>query len=218
MSTPSLTHLSLESINRRIQYEVCHDTIEKLQDVNLLDIYLKCTSVKNKVSRLTSILKAQNLDDNLIQKIIVEYILELIPAGTKGTIRGMKFNKIVKNTIYNINLNEERFEIRFEKECDVYPTSEIPDWYIRDTSTNRVLIGMNQLDLWNGGHQTNRGSKYILSGVRDEYKIVCVVCNAIQFTNSNTKAFKLFQMGFSRNTICYLKNLGNIIIEFFSKQ
>ncbi len=218
MSTPSLTHLSLESINRRIKYEVCHDTIEKLQDVNLLDIYLRCNSVKNKVSRLTSILKAQNLDDNIIQKIIVEYTLELIPAGTKGTIRGMKFNKIVKNAIYNINLNEERFEIRFEKECDVCPTSEIPDWYIRDTSTNRVLIGMNQLDLWNGGHQTNRGSKYILSGVRDEYKIVCVVCNAIQFTNSNTKAFKLFQMGFSRNTICYLKNLGNIIIEFFSKQ
>lgn len=214
MSVP----LSLVSINNRIKFEVCRETIEKLKDMNLLDVYLKCDSVKNKVSKLTSILKAQNLEQAVIDKIILEYILELIPAGTKGTIRGMKFNQIVRNTINNLNLNEERFEIQFEKNCEFFSTSEIPDWYIRDRSTNRIIIGMNQLDLWNGGHQSNRGSKYIFKGGNDRCKIVCVVCNDIQFENSNTKAFKLFETGFSQNTICYLKNLGNIIVAFFSKQ
>ena len=31
--------------------------------------------------------------------IIDDYLLELIPPGTKGVIRGNKFNKIVKETI-----------------------------------------------------------------------------------------------------------------------
>ncbi len=80
--------------------------------------------------------------------LINDYILELIPAGTKGVIRGNKFNSIVKDTINNLKLNKERFEICFEKQCELCNTSEIPDWYILEKLTCKVIIGMNQLSLW----------------------------------------------------------------------
>lgn len=79
-----------------------------------------------------------------INFIINDYILELIPPGTKGVIRGNKFNKIVKNTINNMKLSELRFEICFEKQCEKYIMTEIPDWYILEKSTDKIIIGMNQ--------------------------------------------------------------------------
>jgi hypothetical protein len=76
---------------------------------------------------------------------------------------------------------------------------------------------MNQLDLWNGGHQINRGSKYLLDNAlnTENCKILCVVCNETRIKSENNKAFKLFEVGFKNDTLCYLKNLSNIIKLFF---
>ena len=65
---------------------------------------------------------------------------------------------------------------------------------------------MNQLDLWGGGQQLNRGSKYIENNKHnnENSKLLCVVCNEIQFKNKN-KAYKL----------CYLNNLEHIIRKYF---
>jgi hypothetical protein len=103
----------------------------------------------------------------------------------------------------------------FEQKCNLYETSEIPDWYILDKTTHRVLIGMNQLDLWSGGHQINRGFKYINNNENINAKIVCVVCNKVQLKSTKNKIFKLFQMGFTNNTLCYINNLKNIIESYF---
>lgn len=84
----------------------------------------------------------------------------MIPAGTKGVVRGNKFNNIVKEYIIKIGLDNEKFDICFEKKHDNFITTEILDWYIYEKTTNRIIIGMNQLDLWGGGQQLNRGSKY----------------------------------------------------------
>lgn len=62
---------------------------------------------------------------------------------------------------------------------------------------------MNQLDFWRGGHQSNRGQK-----------LLCVICNKIQFKRK-TKISRLFQVGFDNDTLCYKKNLKNIILKFF---
>ena len=78
-------------------------------------------------------------------------MVDLIPAGTKGVIRGNKFNNIVKNIIENIKLDESRYTICYEKQCELCITSEIPDWFIQEKITNKIIIGMNQLDLWGGG-------------------------------------------------------------------
>lgn len=76
---------------------------------------------------------------------------------------------------------------------------------------------MNQLDLWKGGQQENRGSKYILSNEHntDKSKLLCVVCNDIQLKSKNNKAYKLFEHGYKNNTLCYLNGIKNIISLYF---
>ena len=207
----------MEYINSRIKEEICYKTLEELNDTNLIEEYKECISVKNEIKKLDEIL-IKYISDETKQKIIQEYLINLIPAGTKGVIRGNKFNNIVKRFITNLNLNEERFEICFEKKCKFHLTSEIPDWYILEKSTNKIIIGMNQLDLWSGGHQINRASKYIENNKHNNQnsKLLCVVCNEIQFKNNKNKVFKIFETGFKNNTLCYLNNLENIINNYYN--
>ena len=139
----------------------------------------------------------------------------MIPAGTKGVIRGNKFNKIIRNYILSLNLNSDLYEVCFEQNCCLYQTSEIPDWFIVQKRTNKIIIGMNQLDLWGGGQQLNRGSKYLNTTTTTNVKVLCVVCNKIQFKSKPTKAYKLFKLGFLNNTLCYLNGLKKIIFDYF---
>jgi hypothetical protein len=173
---------TMEYINSRIKKEICYQTLEELTDVKLLPEYNDCKSVKNEIKTLCETL-GKYVDEETRQKIIQEYILKLIPSGTKGVIRGNKFNKIIKQYITNLELDSDRFEICFEKKCETHFTAEIPDWYILEKSTNKIIIGMNQLDLWGGGHQINRGSKYLENNKHnnENSKLLCVVCNEIQF-------------------------------------
>ena len=209
--------LSMEDINARIKQEVCYETLEELTDEKLMCAYKDCNSVKNEIKKLSEVL-GKYMDEETKQKIIQEYLLQLIPAGTKGVIRGNKFNKIVQDFILHLELDAERFEICFEKKCEGHFTTEMPDWYILEKSTNKIIIGMNQLDLTSGGHQINRGYKYLIDNKhnKENSKLLCVICNEIQFKSNKNKAYKLFETGFSNNTLCYLKNLQNIITSYFS--
>lgn len=208
--------LSLEEVNTRIKNEIRQNTIDTLSDENLLKDYQECISVQNKIKIIDVILE-KYIEKETKDKIIKEYLLQLIPPGTKGVVRGRKFNDIVKTHINSMNLDKERFEICFEKICEHNPTSEIPDWYILEKTTKKNIIGMNQTSLWGGGQQLNRGSKYITDYKHnnENAKLLCVVCNKVQIKNKNNKTFKIFQTGFKYNTLCYLNNLKNIIINFF---
>ena len=178
--------------------------------------YKDSKSVKQEVKKLSNVLEKNNIDKEKIQKIIDEYFLHLIPAGTKGVIRGKTFNHIVEKFIRELPLDTKRFKICFEENCESHSTAEIPDWYILEKLTNKIIIGMNQLDLWGGGQQLNRGSKYIENNKHnnENSKLLCVVSNYIQF-KTETKAYKLFKTGFENNTLCYLNNLQNIITSYF---
>ncbi len=206
----------LKDINARIIKEICYKTIDKLKDQNLMEEYKKCKSVKNSITKLSNILEKNKINNEVKDSIINDYLLELIPPGTKGVIRGNTFNSIVKDTINNMKLDQNRFDICFEKQCDLYITSEKPDWYILEKNTNKIIIGMNQLDLWKGGQQLNRGYKYLIDNKHntENSKLLCVICNEIKFTTKN-KAYKLFEVGFANNTLCYLNNLENIIKSTF---
>jgi hypothetical protein len=209
--------LSKDEINSRICKEICYNALSELTDEKLINEYKECNSVKNEIKKLNNILQ-KYIDEKIIKNIIKEYLLSLIPAGTKGVIRGNKFNNIVKKSIEDMKLNENRFQICFEKKCQKHFTTEIPDWYIIEKSTDKIIIGMNQLDLWSGGQQLNRGSKYLENNIHNNInsKLLCVVCNEIQFKSEKSKAYKLFQIGFENNTLCYLKNLHNIIYSYFT--
>ena len=203
---------SYNDINDRIREEISYDVLLKLNDENLMVEYMNCKSVNKNIFKLRTILEKYIVDKDTNDKIISEYLLELIPPGTKGVIRGNKFNSIIKDFIIDLNIDTNIFDICFEKMSEIVKTDEIPDWYIYNKNTSKILIGMNQLDLWNGGHQLNRGLKYLINNV---IKILCVVCNEITFKNNKTKAFKLFETGFKNNTLTYINNLKNIIFEFF---
>jgi hypothetical protein len=207
----------MEEINERISNEFSNNIFLEISDNNLIDDYIKTKSVKKEIEKLENILNKYINDNTIKNNIINDYLLELIPPGTKGVIRGNKFNNIIKNYILNLNLDKNRFIISFEKKCDYFITDEIPDWYIYDLYNNKVIIGMNQLDLWNGGQQINRGYKYILNNNYDNInnKLLCIVCNKIILKSKNNKIYKLFEIGFKNNTLCYINNLKFIILSFF---
>lgn len=77
---------------------------------------------------------------------------------------------------------------------------------------------MNQLDLISGGHQLNRGYKYLIDNKHNNKtsKLLCVICNETQFKTNKNKAYKLFEIGFQNNTLCYINNLQNIITSYFN--
>ena len=214
-----LQNIMLQNLNERISSEFCAETVQKLTDVSLLSEYQECKSVKNSVAKLSTILeKHADISVEMRDAILKEYLVEMIPPGTKGVIRGNKFNKIVQEKILGLSLPADIYEVAFEKNCATAPTSEIPDWYITDKIQNKTLIGMNQLDLWGGGAQINRAGKYIMKDPfegRDDVKLVCVVCNYIVLKSEKNKAFHIFERGFERNTICYLNNLEKIVKDFF---
>jgi hypothetical protein len=203
----------IKYINERIKKEICLDTINLLKDTSLLEKYKQTKSLQKNILSKNNILQEQQ------DKIIDEYVLNLIPAGTKGVIRGNKFNEIVKNTILSFDtLSTERFEIKFESNHPLFSTTEKPDWYVYDKQTNKIIIGMNQLDLWNGGQQLNRGNKYLIDNKanNNNSKLVCVVCNPITIKNNKNKIYNLFDIGFNNNTLCYIKGLSQIIKEYFN--
>ena len=83
--------INLDYINNRIDKEICDNTINKLKDTYLINEYKACKSVKNKIKKLELILEKYNIETDITELIINDYILDLIPAGTKGVIRGNKF-------------------------------------------------------------------------------------------------------------------------------
>lgn len=209
--------ITLYDINNRIEQEFCNETSMELTDEKLLDKYKECPSVIKSINKLNNVLSKYVVEEDK-HKILEEYVLELIPAGTKGVIRGNKFNKIIQRKINSFDMDKEKFDIYFEKKCETHMTNEIPDWYILEKSTGKTIIGMNQLDLWGGGQQINRGSKYIINTQNnsENCKLLCVVSNKIQLKSNKNKTFNLFKVGFENNTLCYLNNLQNIIYTYFN--
>jgi hypothetical protein len=208
--------LSINNINDRIKNEICYKTINELKDEKLLDDYKKCKSVKNEILKLKNILEKYNIKEK--DMIINDYLLQLVPAGTKGVIRGNKFNNIVKDTIISIGLDKNRFEIEFEKQYNNCMSDEIPDWYVLEKSTCKIIIGMNQISIFGGGQQLNRGYKYLVDNKlnTDKSKLLCVICNEINFINNKNKIYKLFEIGYSNDTLCYITGIKNIINNFFN--
>ena len=134
--------MSMEDINKRITNEVSYEVIKQLLDETLMDEYKKCNSVKKQINELSCVMRNNDIPEEKITKILNDYLVNLIPPGTKGVIRGNKFNNIIKQFITNMELDEALFEIRFEKKCDAHFTTEIPDWYILEKKNNNRTYSM----------------------------------------------------------------------------
>lgn len=209
--------MEIIQINNRIEKEYNHFCEENLSDKNLFNDYADCPAVIKRIKQLKQLLQKHKINSEKIDNILQEYIPNIIPAGVKGQVRGSKFNEIVKQFIKTkLHLDKEKFIVKFEKRCKNINTDEIPDFYIKDRKTHKIIIGMNQIDLWSGGAQYNRGSKYLIKNSinNEKTKLLCVVCNFVKIKKKDKK-YKLFNTGFVNNTLCYLKNLKHIVYDFF---
>jgi hypothetical protein len=207
----------LDEVNEHILKEYSEEIASLLSDECLMDRYMKCSSVKKNIDILRQILIKEEICKKTQETIISAYILKLIPPGTKGVIRGIKFNELVQSKIETYLLPCERFDVCFETQHPIYKTDETPDWYIYDKKQDKILIGMNQLDLWGGGQQLNRGYHYLVQNKHNSMnsKLLCVVANMYQINKVKSKIFKLFDLGFRNKTLCYINGLEAIIMDYF---
>ena len=97
----------IKDINTRIGKEYSEDVTFQISDEKLIDKYKECQSVKNSVDELATILKKHSIEDSKIERILEDYLPKLIPPGTKGVIRGNKFNQIIKEKIENMGLDKK---------------------------------------------------------------------------------------------------------------
>lgn len=210
----------MESINQHIEETFDHEVAERLKDENLIDVYKTQKSVLVEIDKLRLILSNNNVNPLIIDNIIDQYTLSLVPPGTKGVIKGNLFNSIVKERILSIEaLKSPEYEVRFEKFHPDFPADERPDWYVFRKTDRKIVIGMNQLDLWGGGQQLNRGSKYVLDDSKHsepKVKHLSVLCNYVQLKTEKNKAFKLLEKGFALKRACFLKELPVILLGFFN--
>jgi hypothetical protein len=194
-------------LNRLVQEQVCYNTIKQLSDTALMSIYVNTPGVKKKMLQFTEVFNNHGISEEVIGSMLKDLIPYNIPPGVKGDVRGKMFNDIVENKIKSIPFlqDENKYEIRFEKDCHLKKTGEIPDWYIINYENNKKVIGMNQVDLWGGGAQSNRFDKYIN---KDDY--LCVVLNNVVISERK-KNYPLFEKGLMEDRLCWLKNLENIL-------
>ncbi len=218
MSKSKEVDAEITRLNEEVKKQYCSETEKAISDESLLSVYKETDSVKRQSKLLKEILKEEDIETEKIDRILTKYILSLIPPGTKGVIRGNKFNKLIEKKIKSFELNPEDFEIKCEKSHPDFETSEIPDWYIYQKSTKKIIIGMNQLDLWSGGAQSNRGSKYVLDDSKhntENMKFVSVICKDKVIASKQNKMFKIFQVGFAEKRLCYINGIEEIMKDFF---
>tara|TARA_B000000475_G_scaffold15916_2_gene13404 strand:- start:1 stop:669 length:669 start_codon:yes stop_codon:yes gene_type:complete len=211
----------IDKLNRQIRNKYIKniEIWKSLDDNTLYDKYIEYPSVKKKITNLKKYLKETNITEEQITNIInnKDFCLEfLIPPGTKSAVRGNEFNNIIKNKILSITFLTEDYDIQFEKKCSNLETDEIPDFYILNTKLNKAIIGMNQISLIGGGHQTNRASKYIFNNKsNDDNKTICLIAEYPELIKSKNKTYKIFSKGFENNILLYLSDLESIIKEYF---
>ena len=213
----------LDILNKQIRTRYNPEIFKQLNDYSLYEYYMKSESVKNKITILTKYLKKANIDEEQINNIISnkDFCLEfLVTPGLKGVIKGNFFNKIVKDKILSFAFLNQDYDIAFEKNCNNFDTDEIPDFYITNIKTKKSLVGMNQISLTGGGHQTNRAYKY-LSNVSEnvDNKLICIIAEFPELIKkTSSKNYKIFSKGFEKDILFYVSDLEDYIIKFFKTQ
>jgi len=192
-----------------------------VKDKNLAPLFHQQASTQKRISRIRISLEKFLQDQEIINDILCDLSDEFIPAGTKGNIQGNQFNFIIRNRLQS-EFSSSLYTITFETKSPYLDTDENPDWCVKNDETNRSVIGYNQIDLWSGGAQSNRGYKYIMNDTFHEnhhdVKILSVICAFTKIFSTKTKKFNLFSKGFQENRLCYTGNLIEIIKNFIDEK
>jgi hypothetical protein len=181
--------------------------VDELSDEILFNEYLKSNSTKKTSEKIKCIID-KFLPDEKANELLKELTILFIKAGLKGSVRGLKFNDMVKKYLENIYE-----DAAFEKNLN--GMQERPDWFIKyeKQSKKHFIVGYNQIALWGGGAQTNRANKYLDDNFGKKFKNVKFIF-VIAYKAPNTEKMK---NGFKNNKLCYLDGLENLINKLMSE-
>jgi len=219
-----LLEIDLPQIKKFIKNGYCPNISTKILNPNLEEMlkYPSIKKVRSKFKRIITQNLCSDISDKKCDNLIEELTKNFIPPGLKGVVWGNLFNKEIELLVKSITLKNKNLKCNFEKNLQEHKLSEIPDWYIIDTTTNKSLVGFNQLDLWTGGHQTNRASKYVKNDdfhakyKKYNIKIISVVCRKIEVKSCKNKVFTLFKIGIEKQILFYPNHLKNYIEKYFT--
>jgi hypothetical protein len=195
--------------------------IKKTHQVINFDMDQKISASLSYKKRQTDIfetIRKYRISQVTAQKLTNDLIGFTIPSGLKASIKGNHFNKIIGNEIKRLISGYSHIEFKTELSHKLF--HEKLDWYLYNKNTKKTIAGFNQIDLWNGGSQYNRGSKYILDDnlhknlSKRKVKLLCVVYAIPKKINEGTKLDRILSVGFKKQRLCYIKALKNIIYEF----
>ena len=160
----------------------------------------------------------ENINDNLKNDIIERIINNIKFTGYCSKKRGEKLNKIIKNIIEQ---DEElmKYVCKFEKKHELCDINEIPDFLIENSIDKKLIIGMNQISFWGGGHQNNRADKYsnyfnLRTNKDYTVKYVFVICEKITIKSINRRIYPILKNGINSESVCYPTNILKVIKNF----
>jgi len=206
----------MNSLEQQIDQQYDSDVEQQLSDSALYPRYLQQKSVSRRLESFVSMLQRHHLPETTISNIATEYLSQMIPPGAQAVVRGARFEEIVRQEIEDMKLDPDVYDVRFEKDIiSCRGSDEVPDFVIRHRLSNRLLLGMVQTDLWNGGHQLNRGYKYVFHPYNRRHKMLCVVAHRPRLTSPASKVSRMVAHGLEHKTLCYVRGLQAAIQAFF---
>jgi glycerol-3-phosphate O-acyltransferase len=75
----------LDEINNIINGQVCYDTIDKMSDEKLIEVYKSSKSVQILTAKIRKKLEKYIINIDNLSAAVDELIIDLIPAGTKSS-------------------------------------------------------------------------------------------------------------------------------------
>jgi hypothetical protein len=187
--------------------------LPELNDEYLIANYCKSKSVIKRNNLIKSILLDAGLSHSKCCEISRKLLINVIvPPGTKSTIRGNRFNNIIAKELKKYT---KKLSLEIEVKHPMF--HEIPDWII--SKNNKILVGFNQISLFGGGHQLNRGSKYILDESfhrklnKANIKMVCIVKDLP--INKTGKSRDILLKGIQKKRLYCIGGLKTMINNYF---
>lgn len=188
-----------------------------------IEINLDSSKMYNKQkTTLDNIISDTLRISNTKQSVLVEKLMtHFVSHGIKSSLRGIQFNKEVAKIIKPLVMRKRHIVFTLE------PTHKLlfekPDWMLYNINTRSTIVGYNQIDLWSGGHQINRGAKYILDKAlhaklsRHKVKLVAVVAGGPSSLKEDTKKYNIINTGIEKNRLFTPSTIQALIRKFISR-
>ncbi len=212
--------MTVRQVNDRLRDDVCRDTLAAISDETLSPIFEQSPEVKKLLRGIDDVLFTADIHARVHDSIYARIRPLLIPEAVKTATRVRVFHDIVTAHIVDLALSPDRFDVAFNTRCPLPAVDHVPDWYIFEKATHKLLVGINQLNL---SGCRGRAAMYIDSDfdfgsngvVSGDVKYLCVLGNH-ERVSAKGRIHDLFVAGFTNNTVCFVKQLRDVIRAYFS--